>query len=428
MTEPLPSWPPGTENLNSCPSVLLVPDSLYWAVGSIGRQITHHNPDFRFEMQSEPALTPMLRHFGHHPDPPDVVHFLTPHAANRMRHFFPNSAWTTSLMHNEGPKCTESLAECDAVMVLAEQWFKEAVNLGIPSEQIVQVSLGIDAQRFHPGSLPERNETRRRLGLPDDCFVVGFCGKRSSDTMRRKGTDLFTRAFLSFAEKHGNAAALVMGPGWGEFAKELCASGTPCVEAPFVIDPDEHARRYRCLDLFWVTARIEGGPMPLLEAMATGTACLTTAVGTALDVIEDGVNGVLVPFDDSRFLVDRSLELARDEARRKKIGDAARSYVKSHRRWDQTAPKASLLYRAAISAGQNRLASQARFAAISPSRWHRWKQWMAAREHYRFSLDLTKMQDYEAALVLAHRARRDNPRDLRLWWHEAKTWFRNQAG
>ena len=313
-------------------------------------------------------------------------------------------------------------------MVLAQQWFKEAANLGIPSARIFQVSLGVDAQRFRPGSLSERNEIRSSLGLPNDCFVVGFCGKRSSDTAGRKGTDLFIRAFLRFAEQHGNAAALLMGPGWGEFAKELCASGTPCVEAPFVIDPDEHARRYRCLDLFWVTARIEGGPMPLLEAMATGTACLSTAVGTALDVIEDGVNGMLVPFDDSQFLVDRSLELAREEALRTKFGNAARSYVKAERRWDQTAPKASPLYCAAIAAGRDRVTSQPQSRAISPSRWQRWKQWMAAREHYRFSLDLKKMQDYEAALALAHRARRENPRDPRLWQHEAATWFRNQFG
>jgi hypothetical protein len=64
----------------------------------------------------------------------------------------------------EGPEYTESLAECDAVMVLAEQWFKEAVNLGIPREQIVQVSLGIDAQRFRPGSASERNETPEKIG------------------------------------------------------------------------------------------------------------------------------------------------------------------------------------------------------------------------------------------------------------------------
>ena len=168
-----------------------MPDSLYWVMGSTGQQIADHNPDFRFDMQSERVLTPMLRHFGHYPDPPDVVHFLTSHAANRMRHFFPDSAWATSLLHIEGPACAESILECDAVMVLAKQWAREAEERGVPSERIVQVPLGVDAERFRPGSPQERKAARQALGLPHDRFVVGFCGKNTSDRVQRKGTDLF---------------------------------------------------------------------------------------------------------------------------------------------------------------------------------------------------------------------------------------------
>ena len=50
---------------------------------------------------------------------------------------------------------------------------------------------------------------------------------------------------------------------------------------------------------------------------------------------------------------------------------------------------------------------------------------MAAREHYNFSRDLRKMQEYAVALELAHCARREYPRDVRLWWHEGTTWLRN---
>ena len=426
-TEPQPTILPEAESPDKRPRVLLVPDSLYWAVGSIGQRIADHNPDFRFEMQSELALTPMLHHFGQHPDPPDVVHFLTPHAANRMRHFFPDSAWATSLLHIEDSKSTESLGDCDAVMVLAKQWAGEAEKLGIPSERIIRVPLGVDAQCFRPGSPAERRAARQALGLPDDRFVIGFCGKKTSDKVQRKGTDLFVRAFLRFAEKHGNAAALLMGPGWGEFAEELRATGTPCVEASFAIDVDKLTRNFHCLDLFWVTASIEGGPMPLLEAMVTGVACLTTRVGTALDIIEDGTNGFFVPFDDRQPLVDRSLELARDDVLRARIGDAARSSMESQRGWGQTAPSASSLYRVAISNGRDRLALRPRTASATRSLSPRWKRWMAAREHYNFSRDLSKMQEYTAALDLAHRARRENPMDARLWWHEGRTWLQQEV-
>lgn len=46
----------------------------------------------------------------------------------------------------------------------------------------------------------------------------------------------------------------------------------------------------------------EEGTLPLLEAMACGIPVVTTASGTAADIIEDGKNGLVVPFDDYEAL------------------------------------------------------------------------------------------------------------------------------
>jgi hypothetical protein len=167
--------------------------------------------------------------------------------------------------------------------------------------------------------------------------------------------------------------------------------------------------------------------MPLLEAMATGVACLTTRVGTALDMVEDGSNADFISFDDPQAIVDRSLELANNEALRSRIGETARASMASQRSWEQMVPSASSLYRVALANGRDRLASRPQADPARQALARRWTRWMAAREHYSFSRDLSKMQEYTVALDLAQRARRENPLDARLWWHEGKTWLRSRS-
>ena len=47
-------------------------------------------------------------------------------------------------------------------------------------------------------------------------------------------------------------------------------------------------------DVFALSSRFEGLPIALLEAMATGLACVATTVGGIPEVVHDGHDGVLV--------------------------------------------------------------------------------------------------------------------------------------
>ena len=84
---------------------------------------------------------------------------------------------------------------------------------------------------------------------------------------------------------------------------------------------------FQALDFYWVTARVEGGPVTLLEAMSTGVCSVTTPVGLAREVVENGVNGLVVEFDDSGAFAAQTLAYSRRTRDREALGARARSTI-----------------------------------------------------------------------------------------------------
>ena len=72
--------------------------------------------------------------------------------------------------------------------------------------------------------------------------------------------------------------------------------------------------------IFVLSSRYEGMPNALIEAMATGTACISTdcKFGPS-ELIDDGKNGLLVPVDDVEVLAEKILFLIENENVRKNI-------------------------------------------------------------------------------------------------------------
>ncbi len=67
---------------------------------------------------------------------------------------------------------------------------------------------------------------------------------------------------------------------------------------------------YAMCDVWLCGSRSEGFHLPPLEAMACRTPVVSTRVGGAMDVVEDGVNGWIVDVEDSVALGDRLAQVA----------------------------------------------------------------------------------------------------------------------
>jgi glycosyltransferase involved in cell wall biosynthesis len=84
--------------------------------------------------------------------------------------------------------------------------------------------------------------------------------------------------------------------------------------------------------------RGEGFPNVVLEAMAHARPVVSTAVAGVRDLIQDGVNGLLVPPDDPLALRDALARPSHERGLAERLGRAARATAESHA-WDRVVPR-----------------------------------------------------------------------------------------
>lgn len=102
------------------------------------------------------------------------------------------------------------------------------------------------------------------------------------------------------------------------------------VHFPGWINAREKASWLRRARVLALASHVEGQPMVLLEAMASGAAVLSTDVGGIPDLIEHGMHGLLVPAGDTAALTDNLLRLWNDDGLRLRLAQTARAHVSEH--------------------------------------------------------------------------------------------------
>lgn len=90
---------------------------------------------------------------------------------------------------------------------------------------------------------------------------------------------------------------------------------------------------YQNATAFVHPAHYEGLPTVLLEAMACGCPAVATAVSGALDVVQDGENGLLVPVRNPKAMAGAIGRLIENPALCRKLGTAARNTIEARYAW-----------------------------------------------------------------------------------------------
>ncbi|MDY6896697.1 MAG: glycosyltransferase [Cyanobacteriota bacterium] len=107
-------------------------------------------------------------------------------------------------------------------------------------------------------------------------------------------------------------------------------------------------------DIFVMSSFAEGIPVVLMEAMAAAVPVVATQIAGISELVEDGINGYLVPPGDSHLLTVRIEQLLKDCELRAKFGTAGRTKVEKDFNIQHEAAR---LYRLMNSALQNNVES-----------------------------------------------------------------------
>jgi len=208
----------------------------------------------------------------------------------------------------------------DRIITLTDRGAAEHLAHGIGrAEQYVTVPSGVPTAELRAAALA-RDEARARLGLDADAVVIVGLGR----LVPIKGFDLLVRALPIVVSQVPSARVLLVGEGAERAHLEAIAASLGVASCLRLTGETTDVAPYlAAADVVTVPSRNEGMGRVIVEAMALGRPVVATAVGGIPDVVTDGECGRLVEPEDVDALAGALIELGRDPALRRKLGEAA---------------------------------------------------------------------------------------------------------
>lgn len=220
-----------------------------------------------------------------------------------------------------GVRLTRYLLRRNGAVVVAlssqTQTYLAAHHFELPHVHLVPN--GVDIIRFAPPRAePSSNERAQTV----------IC---VSKLRYQKGIDVLLRAWRLVRDQVPQARLIVVGDGPLEESLQHLAKTLDIADSvEFTGRQTDVPTQLHRGGLAVLASRYEGMPNAILEAMACGLPCVATRVSGSEDIIQHGMNGLLVEPEDVDGLAQALLTLLRDPALARTYGRAARAAVENH--------------------------------------------------------------------------------------------------
>lgn len=202
-------------------------------------------------------------------------------------------------------------------------------SIGINEKCVTQIYNGVDATRFQPISLRQGI-----AGCPfrdANLWLIGTVGRMQTVKDQTNLAKAFVHA-LKTAPELRDCLRLVM-IGDGPLRQESMTILQTAGLAELAWLPGERSDMpdiMRGLDCFILPSLGEGISNTILEAMASGLPIIATAVGGNVELVQDGLNGCLVPAANPEALAKSIVGFVQQRESAKRMGEKSRLLVESH--------------------------------------------------------------------------------------------------
>lgn len=138
--------------------------------------------------------------------------------------------------------------------------------------------------------------------------------------MPQKNHDILIKAFAKFSKKHPEYTLTIYGEGPLMEDLKLLSKKENVAETVFLPGPSKTIHKdILDADMMCLVSVREGMSNSMIEAMCLGLPCICTKVSGAVDLIEDGENGMLVNIGDINELAEKMSSLADNQDLKNKI-------------------------------------------------------------------------------------------------------------
>lgn len=136
----------------------------------------------------------------------------------------------------------------------------------------------------------------------EGCFVIGNVGRLSE----QKGMKFFINAVPKILKEHPNARFLLIGSGEDETELRNITNNLEIEDKVLFLGYRTDIQNLMSqLDLVVLSSLWEGFPLTPIEAFSVGKTIVATAVDGTVEIVKDGVNGLLIEAKSSEQIADK---------------------------------------------------------------------------------------------------------------------------
>jgi glycosyltransferase involved in cell wall biosynthesis len=220
----------------------------------------------------------------------------------------------------------------NAVIAVSQHTADHMIEMeGAPARKVRAILNGIDFDRAKVSGNDAEKQIRREFNAEGSHLLLIVARLHPE-----KGHTYLFKALSEIRRRVSKPVRLLVagtGPFADDYRQQVQANGCEDIVS-FLGFRKDSADLMASADLVILPSVAEAFGLAITEALYLGTPVVATRVGGIPEIVDDGIDGVLVPPGDSAALADSIVDLLNDPARLKRMAGAGRDKVMNRFRFD----------------------------------------------------------------------------------------------